>query len=446
MMCTHFNRQKIVFGPQIRNDLGIECFRIPVITQTSKKTLLAFAEGRFYSSGDSDHIGTWMRRSEDFGETWGKPIKVWDDSVATQGNPCPIIDGDRIHLLLTFNEAESKEEDILRGEAPPRLPFYTFSDDDGLTWRKPRLLSGARKETWGWYATGPAKGLKLSKGPRKGRLIAPCNHSDLTSFDPHHPYKCYESHILYSDDGGNTWMRGPSMQPFSNESTIAELSDGSLLYLMRHEDLEIRFASISLDGGDSWENLPFPTFSDGSSPQICQGSLVRHKKTLYFSIPTGPERTNLTIYSLHESMVKTDTSWKLEKVVHMGCGGYSSLVLCNSTLSILYERDTYRKLVYWFNVLEEPGFLHWLCSFSGETRLCDEEASKALTTTLGLWTDDDREWGDSFVTLKSDDFGKEIFLLYRTKKGFRGVKVDEDLMTLRSIEEKKHVEFTPQIL
>ena len=80
-----------------------------------------------------------MRRSEDYGETWGKPIKVWDDMVATQGNPCPIIDGGRIHLLTTFNEADVKEKDILKGESPPRLPFYTFSDDDGL------LLVSSRK-------------------------------------------------------------------------------------------------------------------------------------------------------------------------------------------------------------------------------------------------------------------------------------------------------------
>ena len=38
----------------------------------------------------------------------------------------------------------------------------------------------------------------------------------------------YRSHIIYSDDGGGTWQLGGIHESFTNESTIAELSDGRL--------------------------------------------------------------------------------------------------------------------------------------------------------------------------------------------------------------------------
>ena len=35
-----------------------------------------------------------------------------------------------------------------------------------------------RQDHWRWYATGPDKGIQLTRGAYAGRLVIPCNHSD----------------------------------------------------------------------------------------------------------------------------------------------------------------------------------------------------------------------------------------------------------------------------
>ena len=104
------------------------------------------------------------------------------------------------------------------------------SSRNGPTWTQPQEITATvKKPEWGWYATGRINGIQLTRGPHKGRLVIPANHSNVAFRS-----KCMtRSHVIYSDDHGKTWQLGGIEDEKTNESTIVELSDGSLLHNMR---------------------------------------------------------------------------------------------------------------------------------------------------------------------------------------------------------------------
>lgn len=53
-------------------------FRIPAVVVSKAGTVLAFAEGRVDGSADDGNIDLLVKRSEDNGNTWNTPIKVYD--------------------------------------------------------------------------------------------------------------------------------------------------------------------------------------------------------------------------------------------------------------------------------------------------------------------------------------------------------------------------------
>ena len=163
---------------------GYHTFRIPAIVKTNKGTLIAFCEGRKNSGSDTGNIDMICRRSIDGGKTWSKIITIWDDGNNTCGNPSPVVDPEtgRIHLCMTWNyETDGASAGDFNKEGATkdtRRVFYTYSDDDGLTWADAKEITSSTKlSNWGWYATGPCHGIILKKGAHKGRIVIPCEHN-----------------------------------------------------------------------------------------------------------------------------------------------------------------------------------------------------------------------------------------------------------------------------
>ena len=85
----------------------------------------------------------------------------------------------------------------------PRTVWVTHSDDDGATWSSSvEITSETKDPAWTWYATGPCHGIQLSSG----RLAVPCDHMVGVYFD--RKADPYHSHVILSDDGGETWRIG----------------------------------------------------------------------------------------------------------------------------------------------------------------------------------------------------------------------------------------------
>ena len=251
---------------------GYDTYRIPSLTTAPNGDLLAFCEGRKNSSSDTGDIDMLLRRSKDDGKTWLPVQTIWDDGENTCGNPCVVVDEktETVHLLMTHNLGHDHESEIIAGTSEgTRTIWITSSKDSGETWSKPReITSSVKKDDWTWYATGPGAGIQMKAGKHKSRLIIPADHIERDT-------KKYYSHVIYSDDGGETWQTGGSTpRDQTNECEVVELDDGSLLLNSRNYDRtkRTRQVSTSNDGGLTWHSQHH---DEELIEPICQASIRR---------------------------------------------------------------------------------------------------------------------------------------------------------------------------
>jgi sialidase-1 len=328
-------------------------YRIPSLIVTQKGTVLAFCEGR--EAGDTGDIDLLMKRSSDNGKTWSEEQIVWDDEQNTCGNPCPVVDEEtgRIYLFMTWNLGTDHETDIIHKKSEDtRRPFVCYSDDDGRSWSKPEDLSARCKDPeWGWYATGPGVGIQIKKGPYKGRLVIPANHSydDPEGEMRGGPYG-YGAHVLVSDDHGKTWRKSESIRPGCNESQVVELSDGSLVMNMRsYNGRYARAVAVSTDGGDSWSEIDHDLQLVESK---CQASIINYgrfkgKELLLFSNPAVPVgRTHMTV----NASLDDGRTWSTAKLISPHQSAYSSLTrLPNGRIGLFFEsgmKKNYERMTF----------------------------------------------------------------------------------------------------
>lgn len=330
---------------------GYHTCRIPALLATTLGTLLAFCEGRVKGSGDAGEIHTLVKRSTDGGTTWSPHTVVWSDGENSCGNPAPVLDqrSGTIWLLLTWNLGTDREDAIMKGTSKDtRRVFVTSSKDDGLTWAPPcEITASVKKPHWRWYATGPVNGIQLARGQHAGRMVVPANHSDHS--DPKvHPYR---AHGIYSDDGGQTWKLGGIEEPMTNESTLVELADGSLLHNMRsYHGKNRRAVARSKDGGLSWSEVELdPALVE----PVCQASIIRHSwpsaekpgKILFLN-PASTRRERMTL------RVSTDEarSWPVARVLHEGPAAYSCMaVMQDRSVACLFEageKSPYERIAF----------------------------------------------------------------------------------------------------
>jgi len=325
---------------------GYHTYRIPAVIRTKTGTLLAFCEGRKNGRGDSGDIDLLVKRSHDQGKTWSKAVIVWDDAENTCGNPCPVIDQatGRIHLPLTWNLGTDHGGTLHTGNSKDtRRVFYCDSDDDGKTWTKPvEITKQTKQPAWWWYATGPGIGIQLTKGKHKGRLVIPCDHTA--------PGYLNGSHVIYSDDAGQTWEISSPIRQLCNESQVVELSDGRLMINMRSQPVRkgypeitrkhngYRSIAFSSDGGETWtEAEDDPHLGE----PICQASLMRYDAgRLLFSNPSPPIKPGSGPRIRMTVRVSTDDgkTWPKQLLIHRGPAAYSCLTpLDGNQVGIIYE-------------------------------------------------------------------------------------------------------------
>lgn len=300
--------------------------RIPAVTRTPAGTLIAFAEGRDGTT-DFGNIDIIARRSTDGGATWGSVFKVKENGTNTAGNPAPVINGAGDVVLLYIRQDASGGTN--------RFPMVTKSTDDGVTWSTSTDLSSLKPSGWTWIATGPGHGIRTSQG----RLIVPINGNHATSG--------YHAGCLYSDDDGTTWNISSTLSDNSgvnnyNESTIAELPDGTLVMFSRNEGGSgpDRIRSTSTDGGVTWGS----SGDSGMTSVNVQGSVLQHHDRLLFS--STDNASNRLGMKIRQS-TNGGTSWTAHSTVWSedsygagaGQAGYSDLVATGgNSVGILYER------------------------------------------------------------------------------------------------------------
>ena len=156
---------------------GYADYRIPALVATPTadggSILLAFCEGRKYSSADMDWNDIVLRRSSDGGLTWGALQLVHGESSSkhhvTIGNPSPVV------------VASQPGRVVLTGTRQTSEGFRVVSEDFGKTWGEavyqphlnarqqhgsgaPKPAYGQPASNWTFYMPGPASGIQLPSG------------------------------------------------------------------------------------------------------------------------------------------------------------------------------------------------------------------------------------------------------------------------------------------
>ncbi|MFJ3905501.1 exo-alpha-sialidase [Streptomyces sp. NPDC090025] len=354
---------------------GYAAYRIPAVVRTPAGTLLAFAEGRRHGAGDSGDVDLVLRRSADGGCTWGPLAVVAAGRGHTRGNPAPVVDprsGDVV-LLSSGNDGAVTERMILQGRVGAdrgRRVYVQRSADDGRSFSPPEDITAAAKlPGWRWYATGPGHAVVLTRGRYAGRLVVPADHSTAPppgSRDTGREPRYYGAHALVSDDGGRTWRIGfvddaPEGSVNGNESTAAELPDGSLYFSTRDQLGSApgnRADARSYDGGATLDRPYAPQPALAAVP-VVQGSLLAVPGTasasasasgdglLLFSAPSVPDRRAAAAL-----WTSTDGGRTLTRALTLSTdpAAYSDLVAVgDDTIGVLYEtgrRSPYETITF----------------------------------------------------------------------------------------------------
>jgi sialidase-1 len=333
------DESSIVFEP----DSVYKSTRIPALVITPKGTLLAFCEGRIGTASDWADMNLIMRRSTDGGNTW-EAIKIIDSNKgAPVGNPTPIVDEKGIiHLLYQSDYAEA---------------FYTYSEDDGVTWKASSNITFVFNQfkpeyNWNVLAPGPGHGIQL----KNGRLLAAvwlANSAKLAPRRSHGP-SCVAT--IYSDDLGKTWNRGAIVADSSavisnpNESMPVQLEDGTVLLSIRNPgSIKRRAFSTSPDGSQNWSPV---RFEEELFDPTCMASIVSvpasNKKDKPAILFVNPDSRNIEKHPRQNLTAKLSYdgghTWPVQKVLNSGASGYSDLTVGpDGTIYCLYETNTVGK-------------------------------------------------------------------------------------------------------
>ena len=337
---------------------GFASIRIPSVVVSKKGTVLAFAEGR---ADDADQAKNKivLKRSTDGGKSWGKVAVIAEDGDKALNNPCAVVEREGGQVLLVYQsypagvgERSGKIQPGYEGDLVVRNWFIT-SDDDGVTWTKPRDITKEtkREKVVTTVAGGPGIGIQLRHGKHAGRILMPFNEG---------PFGLWNIYAVYSDDKGKTWKMGDvapgglidagkdKKTSIVNEAQFVELKDGSVRFNVRRwSGKAVRKTCVSEDGGATWSKVEdAPDLADPG----CMGSVLRYtdpadggKSRILFSGPQSTKRENGTVFVSYDE----GKTWPTKRVLCKDSFAYSCLTaLKDGTTGCLYEAEGTSKIVF----------------------------------------------------------------------------------------------------
>ena len=265
------------------------------IVVTNLGTTIAFLEcpkSRWADDGNWQDVV--VKRSPDSGRSWGPSVLVHSESgpqhhnaTVTIGNPAPVFDAVTNTTIVLMCRNNS-------------YILVSRSTDDGRSWSAARDITAQAKPDrlqWGWVAT-TFSGIQLRHSPQhRGRLLFCADH--IKGQWSAYPAIVHASHVIISDDGGNTFRVGGSLAEnlTTDECALSELADGTVLMNSRNcfgnlgpqhdcdgSNSSLRALTNSSTGGESWATTHFA--ADLPEP-VCEGSMISPRSgLLLFSNPT----------------------------------------------------------------------------------------------------------------------------------------------------------------
>ncbi|CAL9394275.1 exo-alpha-sialidase [Streptomyces sp. enrichment culture] len=370
---------------------GSPYYRIPALTRTTKGTLIAAYDARPTLGDLPSNIGVVIRRSTDGGTTW-QTQQVVRKEAAPKGNgdPSLLVDREtgRIFAFYSstvnqgyFGSATGNDEndpDIQQAD-------YSYSDDDGLTWKHERITAEIKNPAWGGMFAASGEGIQLRHGRYAGRLIQ--------QYAVRHNGGNYALSV-YSDDHGATWKAGSLVGPGADENKTVELSDGRVM--LNSRSAPYRKVAYSSDGGVTYTpfqqdtELPDPA-NNGSIARFAPDVPASHPRSswlMFSNTATTSGRSNLTV----RLSCDDGQTWPVRKTVEPGSAAYSTLTPLgdgtgsNPRVGLLWERANYRHITY------SSFDLHWLggvCAPVTVTPPASLPAGRTTTVTVRVVSQND---------------------------------------------------------
>lgn len=334
---------------------GSPFYRIPALTVTTKGTLLAAYDARPTLADLPNPIAIVLRRSVDSGRSWG-PQTVVRKGEAPEGfgDPSLLVDRTTGRIFLFHAAGRNQgffgshtgnnhdDPDVLQAD-------YSYSDDDGLTWRHRRITKDIKDPAWGGIFASSGQGIQLRYGPHAGRLV----QQYVVRFEGKH-----WAASAYSDDHGETWRMGRLAGPDADENKSVELSDGTLMLNIRAKPF--RKIARSVDGGVTWTGLrdeeqlidPANNASIVRVHPDARAGSAEARRLLFSNTESRDKRQNLVV----RMSCDDGATWPIRRVIEPGGASYSTLArLPNGDFGLLYERGGVTAIVFAAFSLESLG-------------------------------------------------------------------------------------------
>lgn len=362
-------------------------YRIPALAHLGGGVVLASWDARPGSAADAPNPNSIVqRRSTDNGQTWG-PLeiiaagKVADASGPQFGysDPSYVVDREtgRVFAFFVYSKDQGFHGSRYGNDDADRQIISAavqHSDDGGVTWSQPRLITSVAKPAAGTAAspaTGDVRstfatsgeGIQLRYGPHAGRLLQQyagwVRQSDGS--------EKLQAYSVYSDDHGETWHKGENVGVGMDENKAVELSDGRVLLNSRDSgNGRLRKVAISTDGGHSYgpvaqdPELPDPTNNASIirlHPDAAEGSADARK--LLFTNSNNGANGNRVNGAARVSCDDGET-WPGLASIDTGSFAYSSATtLDEGRIGVLWERSYVNDIQ--FSTFDEK-WLNYACA------------------------------------------------------------------------------------
>lgn len=362
-------------------------YRIPALAYLGDGVVLASWDGRPFNAADAPNPNSIVeRRSTDGGMTWGPLAVTAAGSVTQSGEEAPkfgysdpsyVVDEEtgKVFNFFVYSKDQGFGGSTFGNDDANRQVISSAvieSDDGGLTWSEPRLITETTKpgsdpanpqpgDVRSNFASS-GQGIQLKYGQYAGRLIQQYA-GDVQQANGTRQIQAYS---VYSDDHGVTWQKGENVGVRMDENKTVELSDGRVMLNSRdNANGGYRKVAISTDGGHSYGEvtqdfeLPDPA-NNGSItrlfPDAAQGS-ADAKKLIFSNSNSQTSRSNVSV------RVSCDDgeTWPSVRTVRSGFSAYSTLErLEDGQIGLLYESSYANGIVFskfddaWLNYVCAP--------------------------------------------------------------------------------------------
>ena len=307
---------------------GYREYRIPGILSVGDALLLAFearngeGEKNFGDWGDIDIIVLYLEEGKEPREVLriGESALPADGTMCTYNNPVLIPDGNNTHLIYHKNYERV---------------YIVTSRDGGKTWSDSREITDGYQEfpyEWNVSATGPGHGIQMGNG----RLVVPVWLANGAVYEDGMRRKHAPSIAgsIYSDNHGISWHANALVPGVinANETSVAQLSDGRLLFNFRNmnEDKR-RVLGLSSDGGKTFDAVW--SSEDLRDPGCCSGLAACKGGVLFSNCDAEDKRINLSMKFSNNAGQSWMKVWDIDP-----SGGYSDIAVVDKRVYIFYER------------------------------------------------------------------------------------------------------------